>query len=69
MALIEIKTDLTRVAKALERIADALDRLSPLPVEITYQPSTEEDVSFIEYEGEATSDDEMWRNYGPRSNY
>ena len=49
MALIEIKTDLSRVAKALERIADALDRAIPKDVPPS-QPSTEEDLTILSYD-------------------
>lgn len=66
MALIEIKTDLSRVAKALERISEALERISPKPEE-NVKPSTEEDFHVINYEGDFR--EEEWSNYAPRRNY
>lgn len=68
MALIQITTDLSRVARELKRIADALDRAFPKYDE-DIEPSTEKDIHIIEYEGTKKSDDELWQDYGPRSNY
>jgi len=34
MTWLEIKVDLTRIAKAIERLADAVDRLSPPPAKL-----------------------------------
>jgi len=68
MALIEIKTDLSRLTKAVERIAEALERAFPIPS--SSEPSME-DVDFYQLgeEDPAKSSDELWRDYAPRSNY
>lgn len=65
MALIQITADLSRVAKALERIAIVLERLSPPPSEEPIEPSTEEDITQIV----DNSYTEEWSNYAPRRNY
>jgi hypothetical protein len=49
MPLIEIRTDLTRVADALERIAYLLERLvyPPLPADIQVQQATLQDLHIV----------------------
>ena len=66
MALIQITADLSRVAKALEKIADLLDELLHPTVE-RIEPSTEEDVST--YVVEAKDGRTIWNAYNPRRDY
>jgi hypothetical protein len=55
------------VAKALERIAELLERAVP-PEVPSFDPSTDEDVYQITNENVSSPDDE-WRAYAPRRNY
>jgi len=68
MALIEIRADLSRVAKALERIAKVLERAVPEPNK-DVEPSTEEDFHQVGYALNPMKEDELWTLYGPRRNY
>lgn len=71
MALIQITADLTRVAKALERIAEKLDQMFPEPEEEIIEPSTEKDLHVVSYK-ESTFEpdpDDLWKEYAPRRNY
>ena len=52
MTLLEIRADLSRVAKALERIADVLERHFPIP--LPREPYTPEDVLI-------QSDEALWK--------
>jgi hypothetical protein len=45
MALLEIRVDLARVASALERIADSLERAIPKPREIDTNPAGVENLT------------------------
>lgn len=68
MALIEIRSDLSRLTKAVERIVELLEKLvpeEPPPVE----PSTEEDFHEIRYAMNPLNEDDIWTIYGPRRNY
>ena len=67
MALIQITADLSRVAKALEKIADLLDELLHPAVE-QIEPSTEEDVgTYVAVE--AKDGRTIWNAYNPRRDY
>ena len=68
MTLIEIKTDLSRVAKALERIANVLERIYPEPKDELIELSTDEDIHQIA-DNVIHVPDEVWSSYGPRRNY
>jgi hypothetical protein len=68
MTLIEIKTDLSRVAKALERIADSIERISPPPSDEPIELTTNEDLYNIS-DNVINVPDEIWKDYGPRRNY
>lgn len=52
MAFLEIKVELGRAVRVLERIADALDRLSPIPRTFDFKPSQAEDLSVFDPEAE-----------------
>lgn len=64
MTLIEIKTDLSRVAKALEGIESLLDELLH-PTIPQMEPSTEEDIDTY-IGGEARDGRTVWDAYNPR---
>lgn len=69
MALIEIRADLSRVAKALEKIAELLERIVP-PEAPSFDPSTDEDVYQIpSFDIRPPGEDDLWMTYGPRRNY
>jgi hypothetical protein len=69
MALIDIHVDLHAAVKLLERIANALDRAFPLPLD-KIEPSTEEDFHTIAYDGRLYTDrKDIWDDFSPRSNY
>ena len=66
MALLQITTDLSRLVKVLERVAEALERLSP-PIPTDLEVSTVEDIkSYIKDEKE---EDRDWDPWGPRNDY
>lgn len=68
--MIQITADLSKVAKALERIAKVLERVFPDQTENSLEPSTEDDVQVISYEGIfQPNPEDAWRDYGPRRNY
>jgi hypothetical protein len=70
MALIEIRADLSRVAKALERMVELLEKMAPPTMyDPNLLPSTEEDFHVISYEVKPPGDDDIWTTYGPRRNY
>lgn len=67
MTLIEVKTDLNRVAKALERIADLLEMVVNPKQEAPDEISTQEDLGT--YVTRTSKDDDAWNAYYPRTNY
>jgi hypothetical protein len=66
MALIEIRTDLSRVVIALERIADLLDEIAHPALPLVEQ-SGEEDLG--SYVTEVEDGRTVWDQYSPRRNY
>jgi hypothetical protein len=69
MALIEIRADLSRLTKAVERIAELLERLVPEEPP-PFEPSTEADFHEIGYQPEFPREDsDRWMTYAPRRNY
>lgn len=66
MAFIQITPDMSRAAKALERIADALERAFPIVEEPILEPATIDE--YVE-ESKTSPEEDYWKAYGPRSNY
>lgn len=66
MPMLVINADLKRVAEALERIADVVEKLVP---QQTFDPS-KLDMATIDYvAGDPPPKEDLWRDYGPRNDY
>lgn len=59
------------MAKALERIAQILERVFPGPEEEIIEPSTEKDLYVVSYKESTFEPDpeDLWKEYAPRRNY
>ena len=66
MALLEVKIELNRVVRALERIADVLERAYPPPQKIDSKPAGVDNLTVFEPEEEwqREQEDERQREQG-----